>query len=52
MTMKQDNTKQWNALQSGSLRELVDQANSIGIQKEDFIQVLADDNGYFLLYYK
>lgn len=50
--MNQDNKQGFNAIQARSLRELVNQANSINLTKENIVQVVAHDEGFFLLYYK
>lgn len=44
--------KQLDTIHTGSLRELVSQVNSLGIQKDDIAQVISNDDGFFLLYYK
>lgn len=50
MTGKLD--KRLYALQSSSVREIVESVNSIGIKKEDVLSVLERDDTFFLLYYK
>lgn len=45
-------TKVLDALQVSSVRELTNRVNELGIQKEDIVQILSDENGFFLLYYK
>jgi hypothetical protein len=33
------------------MRDLVGKANSLDVQKEDFVQVVPAEDGFFLLYY-
>jgi hypothetical protein len=40
------------ALYASSMRDLVQQANSRDIQKEDIVQVVPTEREFFLLYYK
>ena len=40
------------ALHSQSLRDLMQQVNDLGIQKEDIVTILDRDGNLFLLYYK
>ena len=49
-TMKQDN-KKMTALFAENSRAMVDKVNSLGIQKEDIVQVLPSNEGFVLLYY-
>ena len=49
--MKQDNKKSLEVLHTSSMRDLVLKANSIGIRKEDIVQVVPAAEGFFLLYY-
>ena len=46
-----DNTKTLEAVQVSSVRTLVSFVNENHIQKEAIVQVLPDENGFFLLYY-
>lgn len=39
-------------LQARSLRELVERVNDNGIMKEDIVDIIGGDEGFFLLYYK
>lgn len=39
-------------IQAFSLRNLVEQVNSLGIKKEDILHLHADEGTFFLLYYK
>ena len=39
-------------LQSRSLRGLVDKVNDECIQKDDIVQLLCDEEGFSLIYYK
>lgn len=50
--MAQDNNKMFTAIQARSLRSLVDQANALGLTKDNVVQVVQNDEGFFLLYYK
>ena len=49
--MKQDNKKKMTALFAENTRAIVDKANSLGIQKENIVQILPNNEGYVLLYY-
>ena len=55
--MKQESKKETKAkktmdvLYASSMRDLVQKVNSIGIQKEDIVQVVTTDREFFLLYY-
>lgn len=49
--MEQDNNKHLDVLHTVSMRDLVVRANSIGIKKEDIVQVVQAAEGFFLLYY-
>ena len=49
--MEQDN-KKMEAFHAGTLREVVEQVNARNIQKEDIVQVLPNNGGFILLYYK
>lgn len=44
--------KKMHVLQAFSLRDIVEKANASEIQKEDIVQMLDTDSGFFLLYYK
>ena len=50
--MAQREKKVMDAIQAMSLRNLVSQINALGLQKEDILQVLSNEEGFFLLYYK
>ena len=50
--VKKDVNKTMDALYASSMRDLVQQANSRGIQKEDIVQVVPTEREFFLLYYK
>ena len=50
--MNKDSKKIFNVIQSSSLRGIVEQANANGITKEDVVQVIPGEGGFFLLYYK
>jgi hypothetical protein len=53
--MKQENKKEQKTLDvlyASSMRDLVQQANSRGIQKEDIVQVVPTEREFFLIYYK
>jgi len=50
--MAQREKKVMDAIQAMSLRNLVSQINALGLQKEDVLQVLSNEEGFFLLYYK
>lgn len=39
-------------LQAGSLRKLIEQANERHILKDDIVQVIKNEETFFLLYYK
>lgn len=39
-------------IQANSLRKLVDTVNDNGIMKEDIVQIIKDEETFFLLYYK
>lgn len=49
---KEGSKKKMAVLQAHSLRDMIQEVNEAFIQKEDIVQVLEGDNGYFLLYYK
>lgn len=49
---KEENKKIMAVLQAHSLRDMVQEVNEAFIKKEDIVQILEGDNGYFLLYYK
>ena len=49
--MEQDN-KKMEAFYSATLREIVEQVNARNIQREDVVQVLPNNGGFILLYYK
>ena len=40
------------ALQSHSLRGLVDNINAAGISKDDIVSIIPHEGAFFLLYYK
>lgn len=44
--------KSMQAMQSNSLREIVDFANSKGISKDDVVGLFPASEGYCLIYYK
>lgn len=48
--MKQDN-KKMTALFAENSRAIVDKVNSLGIQKDDIVQILPNGEGFILLYY-
>ena len=50
--MKARINKQLQCLMVHSLRELVEQINSLGIQKEDVLYTDKDERGFFCLYYE
>ena len=50
--MAQDNKCVFNVLQGSSLRSIVDQANKLNLTKDDIVQVIPMEGGFFLLYYK
>lgn len=50
--MKQDNNGTFKVIQAQSLRSIIDQANSLNLSKDNFVQVIRHDDGFFLLYYK
>ena len=50
--VKKEVKKTMDALYASSMRDLVQKANSIGIQKEDIVQIVPTDREFFLLYYK
>ena len=39
-------------LQARSLRELVEKVNEKGVMKEDIVEIIREEDGFFLLYYK
>lgn len=39
-------------IQAHSIRSLVEQANDAGVMKEDIVNILRDEENWFLLYYK
>ena len=45
-------TKQMQALHVTSIRELVSEANLLGLQREDIVGTHQVEDGYFLIYYK
>ena len=47
-----DKVRTLQGLQSASIRGIVDEANRMGLQKEDILQILTSNGEYFLLYYK
>ena len=53
--MEQDNVKQvekhLDVLHVVNMRDLVLRANSMGIQKNDIVQIVPATEGFFLLYY-
>jgi hypothetical protein len=44
--------KELTVLQAHFLRELISQANIQSIKKEDVVNIIHDDDTWFLLYYK
>lgn len=50
--MDQDDSKKMMALHANTLRGITEGANSHNIRKEDIVQVLHNENGFVLLYYK
>jgi hypothetical protein len=50
--MQQDNNKKMDALYSNTLRGIMEQVNSKGLQKEAIVQVLSAGSDFILLYYK
>jgi hypothetical protein len=53
--MKQGNKKTpktMDVLYASSMRDLIQKVNSLGIQKDDIVQVVQTDREFFLLYYK
>ena len=50
--MGQDNKNTFNVLQGPSLRNIVEQANNLGLTKDNIVQVIPMEGGFFLLYYK
>lgn len=44
--------KMFDVTQARTLRDLVDQANRKGLTKDDIVEILGHDEGFFLLYYK
>ncbi len=56
-TMEQDNNKILSVLHAGSLRGLVEQVNSINsekqvISKDNIVQILNIEDGFYMLYFK
>lgn len=49
--MEAKETKVMQSLFTNSLRNLVDQVNAYGIQKEDIVHLHSDEEGFILLYY-
>ena len=49
--MEQDNKKVADCLVCRTLREVVDNINTKDIQKEDIVQIVANNGSYALLYY-
>lgn len=49
--MEQDNKKVADCLVCRTLREVVDNINTKGIQKEDIVQIVTNNGSYALLYY-
>lgn len=49
MTEKQQQMK---ALYSMSLRELIEKANKNGIQRDDVVDIIKEDNTFILVYFK
>ena len=44
--------KRMYAFHASSVRQLTDSINEMGLQKEDIVQIISSDDGFFLLYYK
>lgn len=44
--------KKLNVIYENSLRDLVGHANHDGIQKEDIVNILKEEENYILLYYR
>ena len=44
--------KIFDVILASSLRGIVDQANASGLTKEDIVQIIPTEGGFFLLYYK
>ena len=53
MDQTQNNSRKLDVLYAFSLRDLVNKANSIHLQKEDIIHMFHDSGeGYYIVYYK
>ena len=50
--MPEENKSQLACLQASSMRDLVNKVNSLGIKKDDIVQLVPHDDALFLLYYK
>lgn len=48
--MEQDN-KRMCASHFASIRNMVDSVNRMGIQKEDIVDIITNEEGLFLIYY-
>lgn len=44
--------KQLTAINSFTLRNLIDKVNELGIQKEDIVNIIKENETFLLLYYK
>lgn len=44
--------KQLTALNTDSIRNLVNTVNELGIQKEDVLKLVCEKDSYYLLYYR
>lgn len=47
----QPSIKQLRAFHANSIREITERVNQKGLSKEDILQVVCTDDGFFLLYY-